>query len=36
MLDGLGATRISVSTFPVAWRVEVVNEKRYRGRDYVR
>ena len=37
MLDGLGnGTSISVAAFPVAWRVEVVNEKRYRGWDYVR
>ena len=37
MLDGLGnATPISVAAFPVAWRVEVVKEKRYHGWDYVR
>ena len=37
MLDGLGnGTSISVAAFPVAWRVEVVKEKRYHGWDYVR
>ena len=37
MIDGLGdETSISVSAFPVPWRVDVVNEERYRGYDYVR
>ncbi|KAF9642236.1 hypothetical protein BDM02DRAFT_2471012 [Thelephora ganbajun] len=37
MLGGLGnESRVSTSTFPVAWRIEVVNEKGYPGCDYVR
>jgi hypothetical protein len=37
MLDGLGGgSHVAVSTFPVAWRIEVVDEKNYRGGDCVR
>jgi len=31
-----GSNRISVTTFPVAWRVEIVHDKRYQGLEHVR
>ncbi|KAF9648165.1 hypothetical protein BDM02DRAFT_3187334 [Thelephora ganbajun] len=37
MLSGLkNESIISVATFPVAWRVEIVHDGDYRGREYVR
>ena len=37
MLNGLkNESRVSVSNFPVAWRIEMVNEREHRGRDCVR
>ena len=37
MLSGLeNGSLVSVSDFPIAWRIEIVNEGEHRGRDYVR
>jgi len=37
MLDGIkNETAVSVSDFPVAWRIVVVDDVRYRGLEYVR
>ena len=37
MLTGLGnESVVSVATFPVAWRMEIVHDERYRGCEYVR
>jgi len=37
MLGGLGdESVVSVAPFAVAWRVEIVNEGRYRGYNYAR
>ena len=37
MLSGLGdEINVSVAPFSVAWRVEIVNEERHRGSEYVR
>ena len=33
MIDGLDGANISVAAFPVAWRVEVAREERYRGQE---
>ena len=37
MLGGLGnESVVSVATFPVAWRIEMAHDERYRGCEYVR
>ena len=37
MLVGLGnESTVSVAPFPVAWRMEMVQDERYRGCEYVR
>lgn len=37
MLVGLGnESTVSVATFPVAWRIEIARDERYRGCEYVR
>ena len=37
MLGGLtNESHVSISIFPVAWRIEMVDERDYRGQDYVR
>lgn len=37
MLDGIGnGYAVSVSDLPVAWRIEVVRDDKYRGFEYVR
>jgi len=36
-MEGLGnGTALSVAAYPVAWRVEVVNDDKHRGFEYVR
>jgi len=38
VFDGLrdGQGHVSVAPFPVAWRMEMVHDERYRGCEYVR
>ena len=37
MLNGIGkGYAISVSEFPGVWKIEVVNDTKYRGLEYVR
>ena len=37
MISGLtNESRVSVAAFPIAWRIEMVNEGNHRGQDYVR
>ena len=35
-MQGPKDTPITVSVYPVAWRVEVVNDDKHRGFEYVR
>ena len=34
--DGSGRGPVSVAPFPVAWRLEIAHDERYRGCEYVR
>ncbi|KAF9649758.1 hypothetical protein BDM02DRAFT_3128122 [Thelephora ganbajun] len=36
MLDGMSGHAVSVSEFPVAWKIVVVDDVKYRGSEYVR
>ena len=36
LTDGSGRGPVSVSPFPVAWRLEVARDERYRGCEYIR
>jgi len=37
MLNGIGnGHAVSVSDFPVAWKIQAVDDARYRGFEYVR
>ena len=35
-MDGIKESSLSVAAYPVAWRVEVVNDDKHRGFEYVR
>lgn len=37
MLDGIGnGDAVSVSEFPVAWKIQAVSDPKYRGFEYIR
>jgi hypothetical protein len=35
-MDGVKESTLSVAAYPVAWRIEVVNDEEHRGFEYIR